>query len=187
MLSPTRRTPGTVLARTAIGLVAAVLTVQAGCESSDRDTISTQERAERFKPANDAYGTLGYRHIWTGFPTITSDATIKSLDIFDDVLTVQESAGWLSILETSSGLVRWSDQLGNPNTKFLGVGRDDRRILCFTETETSFHDIDTGTLVGKQRMEKVANTKPEMVDDLLVYGTAGGEIFGAVKLAGFRA
>lgn len=187
MLRSTRRTAGTVYARAAIGLIAAVLSVQAGCESNDRATISTQERVDRFRPATSEYSTLGYRHVWTGFPTITAGATIESVDIFDDVLAVQESAGWLSIMETSSGLVRWSDQLGNSLTKSLGVSRDDRRIMCSTETEIFFLDIDTGTLVGKQRLEKVGNTKPELVDNLVVYGAAGGAIFGSVKLEGYRA
>ncbi len=186
MLSRTCKTARTVVARTAIGLMAAVFALQAGCETPS-DTVSTLERAASFKAANDAYTALGYRHVWTGFPTMTVGATVDTVDVLGDVVAVQESSGVLSILETNSGLVRWSDQLGNAITKFLGVLRDDRRIVCVSETEAFYLDVDAGTLVGKQTLEKVGNTKPEIVGDLLVYGTSGGEIFGLVKIAGFRA
>jgi outer membrane protein assembly factor BamB len=186
MRSPTRATAGTVLA---LGAAAAFLGAT-GCASSGSDAgrvVSAKERNERFTPATDAYTKLGYRHVWTGFPTISAGARVESLDVFDNIVAVQESAGVLSVLEADSGVTRWSDQLGNPLTKFLGVERDDGRLICTSETEAYFLDLDTGTLVGKQRLEKVGNTKPELVGDLLVYATSSGEIFGQMKGQGFRA
>lgn len=183
MLSRTCRTAGIVAgALTVIGLVAS-----AGCSDSERDIVSSHERAARFKPANEAYTKLGYRHIWTGFPTMAAGATVARLDVLGDVVTAQDTAGVLSVLEEGSGLPRWSDQLGNPLTKFLGVARTDKTIVCSSEVEAHLLDIDTGTLVGKQRMDRVANTNPAIVGNLLVYGTATGEIVGQLMPAGFRA
>ena len=180
----------TPLAVAAWALIAAGAAGLAGCATTGTAEggaiVSAKERNARFTPATEAYSTLGYRHTWTGFPTMTAGARVSSLDVFEDVVTVVESGGVLSVLEAASGQTRWSDQLGNPLTKFLGVTRDDKQIICTTETDAYFLDIDTGTLVGKDRLLKVGNTPPEQVGNVLVYATAGGEIFGQVKLAGFR-
>src|SRR5262245_8131209 len=134
MLSRLRQLAGPAIARVALGLAPLAIALTAGC-ASDSGTVSAQERAAKFRAENDTYASLGYRHVWTGFPSMTTGATLRSLDAFDDVLTVQDSAGMLSLLEASSGQTRWSDQLGNPLTRFVGVVRDDRRVICASETD----------------------------------------------------
>lgn len=184
MLSRTRWTARTVLAHAAICLVGAVLAVQTGCETTSNRSLN---RNESFKPANEAYATLGYRHVWAGFPAMSPGAQITLVEILDDVICVQNSNAVLSVLETSGGTTRWSDQLGDSLTKFVGLARDNRNIVCSSETEAFFLDVDTGTLLNKQRFNRVANTSPEIVNDLLVYGTARGQVFGDVQVQGFRA
>jgi hypothetical protein len=189
MRSATRTTASTILALSAVGLVGAALAPLQGCSSDAGGTrlVSAADRNKAFTPETDAYTKLGYRHAWTGFPTLSAGASLKSVDVLDDVIAVQDSAGVLSILEANSGIGRWNDQLGNRLTKFLGVIRAGNRIICTSETEAYFLDVDTGTLVNKQRLEKVGTTRPEIVNDLLVYGTSAGEVYGQVLGQGFRA
>ncbi len=158
----------------------------AGSCGSEPMGNSPEERAARFKPANDAYTALGYRHVWTGFPRMAPDSHVVFLDVFGDIVVVQESTSTVSVLEASSGINRWADQLANPLTKFVGTVRDDKHLIVSSESEAFFLDVDTGTLVGKQHLDKVANTRPVQRGNLLIYGTSGGEIYAQLKLQGFR-
>lgn len=185
MLSRNSKTVRTMLALvTACGLGGGLV---AGCASDDGRGMSASERAARFKPANEAYSTIGYRHVWTGFATMAPGSTVRALDVLGDLVVVRDSSSTVSVIETTSGLTRWSDQLGNPLTKFVGTLRREREVLVSSETEVFGLDVDTGTLINKQRLGKVSNTRPEMVGDLLVYGTADGEIFAQMQPYGFRA
>jgi len=165
-----------------IGSVAGMI----GCTSKGPQYVSPLERAKAFEPEREAYAKLGYRHEWTGFPTMTAGGKVKFFDVLGDVVVVQESASVLSVIEAGNGASRWSDQVANPLTKFVGNIRDDKRIICCSESEAYFFDVETGALVDKKHLDKVVNTRPVIVGENLVFGTSLGEIFGQLKAVGFR-
>ncbi|MGE3108662.1 MAG: PQQ-binding-like beta-propeller repeat protein [Phycisphaerales bacterium] len=167
-----------------LGVLAAGIT--GGCASKGPTYVPPLARAEQFKPERDAYSRLGYRHEWTGFPTMTAGGRVNFFDVLGDVVVVQESTNTLSVLEAGNGASRWFDQVAGPLVKFVGNIRDDKTLLCTSESEVYFFDLETGNLVNKQKLDKVANTRPVVVQDRLVFGTASGEIFGQLKAGGFR-
>ncbi len=158
----------------------------AGCSSTQTRYVPPLERAQAFEPQRDAYSNLGYRHEWTGFPTMTTGGQIEFFDILGDVLVVQETSSTVSVLEAGSGSLRWFDQVASPLTKFVGNLRDDKRLLCTSESEVYFFDLETGNITEKQALDKVVNTRPAIVGDRLVVGTSVGEVFGQLKTGGFR-
>lgn len=168
-----------------VGAAAGLCTL-GGCASKGPEYVSPLDRAKAFEPEREAYAKLGYRHEWTGFPTMTAGGRVKFFDVLGDVVVVQESASVLSVLEANNGSSRWSDQVANPLTKFVGNIRDDKRIICCSESEAYFFDIETGAIVDKKHLDKVVNTRPVIVNNNLIFGTSLGEIFGQLKSVGFR-
>ena len=158
-----------------------------GCESAPKVEPSTPEaRAATVPVHTEEYAKLGYRIDWRGFPTVFPGETVRFFNVSGDVVMVQDTAGVLSIIEDRNGERRWSDQPAHRLTKFTGNIRDNNRIICSSESEAYFFDIETGNLVDKQRLEKVVNTRPVKVGDVLVYGCSDGQVLGHLTLNGFR-
>jgi len=175
------------VARIVVGaLVGAAGLLGQACSSDGPLYVTPIQRAEAFKFDRDAYTRLGYRQEWTGFPTLTRGAHVTSMDILGDVVVVQESSNLLSVLEAGNGATRWFEQVANPLTRFVGNTRDGSRILSCSESEAFFFDVDTGTLVDKHSLDKLVNTRPVLVGDTMVFGTAAGEIYAQNKTVGFR-
>jgi outer membrane protein assembly factor BamB len=174
------------LSRVLILPLVAAATLLSGCAGRSK-VLSPAERSAQFKINRDAYATLGYRHDWNGFPEMSRGGRVREFDIFGDVVVVQESSGILSVLEAASGERRWSEPLGNPLTRFVGSVRDGNRLICCSQSDAFYLDLDTGTLVNKHALDLVVNTRPTLVGNLLVFGTASGEILGQLKGQGFRA
>ncbi|HMN40331.1 MAG TPA: PQQ-binding-like beta-propeller repeat protein [Phycisphaerales bacterium] len=162
----------------------------AGCSADGPARPQPQSATERAKSTPillDDYAKLGYRLEWRGFPTMLPGEHITQFEIFDDIVVAQESAGVVSVLESRSGTARWSDQVAGRLTKFVGILRNDDRLLVSSESEIYFYDIATGTLKNKQQLQQVVNTRPARVGDILVYGCANGQVLGHLLLNGFRA
>jgi outer membrane protein assembly factor BamB len=108
------------------------------------------------------------------------------MQVLGDVLAVQETGATVSVLETRSGERRWTDPVANPLTRFVGLNRDGKRLIVSSQSQAYFYDVDTGALLTKQNFEMVVNTRPVQVGEILVYGTATGQVLGHLMLNGFR-
>lgn len=87
---------------------------------------------------HDKWATLGYRLDWNGFPFAASTRMpeIKRLVAFDDAVIAQERNSTVALMDASTGATRWSSQLGNDLTKFVGISRDSaRNVLVSSESE----------------------------------------------------
>lgn len=171
---------------TMAGLLLTLAAALAGCESGQSAPASPEQRAAAVPVHTEQYAKLGYRIDWRGFPSLFSGSQLKFFNVAGDVILAQDSSGVLSILEDRSGERRWSDQPAQALTKFTGNIRDDNRIICSSEAEAFVFDIETGNLLDKQRLEKVVNTRPAKVGDILVYGCSDGQVLGHLTLNGFR-
>jgi len=171
---------------TVAGLLLTLSGALAGCENGQSGLSSPEQRAAAVPVHTEQYAKLGYRVDWRGFPTLFTGSRLKFFDVADDVVLAQDSAGVLSVLEDRSGERRWSDQPSQALTKFTGNIRDGNRIICSSEAEVFFFDIETGNLLDKQRLQKVVNTRPAKIGDILVYGCSDGQVLGHLTLNGFR-
>lgn len=173
----------------AAACAAAVLIASTGlvaCESDTGKAMTPEERAAATPLQYDAYSTLGYRVEWRGFPAVSPGQHIARMRPLGDVLAVQESGATVSVLEARSGERRWTDPVGNPLSRFVGLNRDGKRLIVSGQSQAYFYDIDTGALLAKQDFEMVVNTRPVQVGEILVYGTASGQVLGHLLLNGFR-
>lgn len=150
--------------------------------SSARTFSSAAARAEAFPIDAAAWARLGYRWDWTGFPTLGPGETLERVDVYPDIIVAQETGSGVSVLEAANGSQRWSSTLTSPLTKFVGNVRyaDPAAgdvLLASSESEVFWLAVATGTLVNRQPLDKVVNTRPLIVGDTAVYGTPSGEIF----------
>lgn len=164
----------------------AFLASLAGCASNGVATPSSagpsDARAAAFPIDAAAWSKLGYKWDWTGFPFVSSRGHIADISVYPDVVVTQESGSAVSVLEASNGSQRWSNALANPLTRFVGTQRfnDARRgdvLLTSSQSEVYILALQTGTLLDRQALDKVVNTKPLVSGDRLIYGTPVGEIF----------
>lgn len=186
-------------ARWAFGVVFGVvsgasLALVAGCVSEAKDPKNDPKavRAE-LTPAtieHDKWSELGYRLDWNGFPfaATTKLPEITRLVPFDDAVLAQERDSTVALLETSTGKTRWSNQLGNDNTKFVGINRDSSgNVLVSSESELFTLNTQAGTLERRERFARVVNTKPVIVGNVAVYGTSVGEVLAQFVGRNFKA
>ena len=157
------------IAAVVLSIVAAILTT--GCAGPDRGPKSQVDY--------DAWAAIGYRLAWEGYPEMgRPNGRVKFFDLFDDVVVVHDTTNIVSVLEAESGVRRWSDKPGANLTKFVGNARWGNRLYVSSESEVFIYDVETSTLVDKQQLARVVNTRPIIAGDVLVYGTSGGFVLG---------
>ncbi len=176
---------GRVLTIAAASLLAGAAGVGLGGCGSSR-ALTPQQRAEKMPPQYEAFDTLGYRLAWRGFADVLPGETVERVDVLGDVLVVQDTGSVVSVLEPSSGVRRWSDQVAGRLTKFLGNVRIGNDLLVSAESELFIFDLPSSTLKDKQPLDRVVDTRPAVVGDILVYGTISGEILAHNQRTGFR-
>ncbi|MGD9689104.1 MAG: PQQ-binding-like beta-propeller repeat protein [Phycisphaerales bacterium] len=135
---------------------------------------------------HDAWSRLGYRLVWTGYATVSPSDRVTALELFDDGILVQDSSSVITDLSPVSGEIKWATPVASPLTRFVGMTRHGKQYVVCSESEAFFVAADSGTLLAKQRFDRVVNTSPVNTGALLVMGTSGGEVIGHL-LSGFKA
>ncbi|MBM4107650.1 MAG: hypothetical protein FJ255_02380 [Phycisphaerae bacterium] len=138
--------------------------------------MTADDRAAEFQIDEGGFASLGYRLDWRGFPPVERGGRIESILTSPDAIVVHESGNATSVLEPTTGAVRWSNALSNTLTRFVGLARRDGVVLSTSESEIFQLAVATGELVGRQPLERVVNTPPLLLGDLLIFGTARGEV-----------
>ena len=134
----------------------------------------------------DAYAKLGYRLKWTGYASVADKGRLHTFEQLGDLIVAQDTQNVVSAISPTSGELKWVVPLASPLTKFVGATRDRNTILISSESELFFLDVDGGTLLTKQKLDRVVSTKAVGVGPILVYGTSVGEVLGHL-LNGFKA
>lgn len=152
-----------------------------GCEGLPSTTVSPgaspERRAASWTVDHAAYGELGYRLDWRGFPAVTSGAdTVTQVAIEDDMILVMDRSSIVSALDPKDGSNLWRNELANVLTRFNGLGATDGMVIAFGQSDIYVVDPANGTLVDRQELGRVANTAPLILGDAVVYGTSRGEL-----------
>lgn len=147
---------------------------------------NADRRAAQVPTFDDEFAKLGYRRQWRGFPTLLPGGTIREFEILGDAVAAQDTKSLVTVLEASSGAQRWSDEAGGELTKFVGMVRLGNRLVVSTESQVLSYDAVTGNILDKQRIDRVVNTRPAVVGEILAYGTNNGEVIGHLARSGYR-
>lgn len=135
----------------------------------------------------EAWKRLGYRLEWKSQPILQGNSRVRFFDVFDGEVVVHDTGNIISVMEKTTGAVRWSDKLGESIVRYVGnVKLDESRILASSETEARILDARTGELLDRQRLAVLANTKPKVVGNIAVYGCTTGEVLGHNLVSGYK-
>lgn len=160
----------------------------AGCsstQSSDRNEDIDAETGEiASSPAratwdinHEAWAELGFQWEWTGYPPLARGAVIEHATAYDDLLTFVGSGSTLSVLESSTGKVRWSRQIDRPTTRFVEPVRRDETLFAASDTDLWEINLKNGNTMDRDSLGSLVNTSPLLVDNLAIFGTLSGELF----------
>ena len=177
---------------TAIAASTMAATIMQGCgglpRSRSQRPVSVERRAKAFEIDHESWAQLGYALDWRGFPRVGGGESVTFLNVYDDIVAVQESGSYLTVLEAATGQTRWSEELANRLTRFVGLTRlDQGTLLSCAEGEAYFIHMDTGAMLRRQRFEKVATTAPVITGNYIIFGTGGGELMAHSMSTGFKA
>ena len=185
---PARRSRARLFSPVAGAVLLSLVSVAGGCETDGQPAAATspEARAASVPVHTSEYATLGYRIEWRGFPTMFAGERVRFAEVLGDLVMVQDTAGVVSAIEVRSGERRWSDQPAQRLTKYTGMTRDGNRVIVASESEVFFYDSETGNLLDKQRLERVVNTRPMKIGEVLVFGCSDGQVLGHLTVNGFR-
>jgi outer membrane protein assembly factor BamB len=151
--------------------------------TSSAGRLPETKRLERF----DAFSALGYRPEWIGYPVLPRGRTIHFVDAYPDIVVVQESGNSITVMDAATGANRWTSNMGSDLTRFVGnVRRGTGEIICSSESEAYILEAATGEIRERQRLGFIVNTKPVLMQNVLIYGCPGGEVLGHALGSGYK-
>jgi outer membrane protein assembly factor BamB len=157
--------------------------VQSTAAPTDADGNPIARTANSF----DAFSALGYRPEWIGYPVMPRGRKVQFFDPFDDIVIVQEAGNVLTVMDAATGANRWTLNMGSTLAKFVGSIRDDKGdILCSSENEVLTLDPATGVIKARQKLGQIANTRPALIGDLLIYGGPSGDVLAHSLTSGYK-
>ncbi len=125
---------------------------------------------------HDAWQDLGYRWEWNARPPMVAGAQMEYAQAYDDVIVVQDTGSLVSVIESSTGKVRWFKQVRDTVTRFVGNTRQGDSLYVANETELFELAIQTGNTLDRTELNTIATTRPVMFDDMAVFGNASGRL-----------
>lgn len=173
---PTRRpTAPAMRALSVLALFGAVAMLPA-CSSGSPPPRGGTRLPEPKQIDFDAWASVGYRWEWTSSPPLTARGQVQFVDAFPDLLVVQDTGAMVSVLEAATGRVRWSKQVAETNTRFLGNTRRGTSVVVTNETELFEFDLQSGNTLDRTPVRGIATTRPVFFGPLAVLGTGEGRL-----------
>jgi len=118
---------------------------------------------------------LGYRVDWR---SSTGADTVTNVVVQDDAALVLDDRNFLSRLRVDDGSRIWRSPVADPIDRILGINDvpDYDRVYLTAGGSLLELERSTGGVVGRQKLEKIANTQPVRLGQYLVYGSRNGQV-----------
>lgn len=193
-LNSTTRSTRTMTARMLALVTLGLAQTLAGCTSEPvvfgppggESARTPEQRRKDFPISHDAWAKLNYRQDWVGYPQVAPGQSISHIVPFDDIVLVQESGSTLSALKAAGGSTLWANQLADPLHKFLGLARASGatgKVYNVSSSELFVLDSSTGALIERQRLSKLATSRPVLVaPDVVVVGTGSNQVMAHMSV-----
>jgi outer membrane protein assembly factor BamB len=126
---------------------------------------------------NDAnFLELGYKRDWTAFPFIGNGQRLQMIQPAGDLVLALETGSTVSAIETSNGGIRWANELTNPLTRFVGLGRAGDAIQVSADNELWELAATGGSILKRQAFGRIVNTPAIVAGGSLIYGATTGHV-----------
>jgi len=127
---------------------------------------------------HDAFREMGYRWDWSGFPPLQKNAELAHAQAHHDVIITLGSGATLSVMDARTGKIKWSKQVDRPITSFFEPVRFGETLYVSSETNLYEINLKNGNTIDEDRLGTIVSTAPAIIDNIAVFGTTAGELFG---------
>jgi outer membrane protein assembly factor BamB len=93
-----------------------------------------------------------------------------------DLVLALETGSTVSAIETSNGGIRWANELTNPLTRFVGLGRAGDAIQVSADNELWELAATGGSILKRQAFGRIVNTPAIVAGGSLIYGATTGHV-----------
>lgn len=164
----------------ALGAILISASVLAACSSSTSTTrdpdANTNAATPEWSIDHGAWKSLGYRWEWTGYPILGDRAFLTDMIAYDDAIITLASDTSVSVLEPSTGKVRWAKTLDRPTTQLFAPDRVGNTLFLPSDTELYELDLTTGNTLDRDAVGAIINTSPLVMGNLAFMGTTRNEL-----------
>jgi outer membrane protein assembly factor BamB len=102
------------------------------------------------------------------------------------LLFIHDDRNVLTARDAGTGRIRWSVSMGSELARIVGVELVGGRVYSFSTADVQILDVDSGSLVDRQKLEVLVNTEPLNDWPLFVFGTVTGEVLAHDGSIGFK-
>ncbi len=172
-------------------LVTGVLSFSSGCDSSQGPSaiVISPAAIQSPTPSNsslqssyivdpEAARLMRYRIDWQSDSLTTSGSHLEQMVVHGDSVFGLDDKNFLTRLRAEDGDRVWRVAVSSPLSEIIGLTYlpDRNQIYLTTGSELLVHDTVTGALVGKQKLDTIANTTPVPYDQYMIYGSRNGQV-----------
>jgi outer membrane protein assembly factor BamB len=125
-----------------------------------------------------AFKELGFQWDWSGYPPMQKKAGLVHTTAYHDVVIAQGSGATISVLDATTGKVSWSKQIDRPTTHFFEPVRFGDTLYIASETDLYELNLTTGNTLDQDSLHTIVSTPPAIINNIAVFGTSTGELFG---------
>ena len=180
------------------GLLTFVSFVLTGCQTGG--TVSTSGSSNAPSPGSSAstlqqatdtvdhaaYAALGYRLNWRGYALMGKRGRVRFFNVFDDGVVVHSDSNIVTLLQPSTGAIRWSRQIGQSIDHFVGETTHNGQLFVASDNELFMLDLNTGETQDKDDLALVVSTPPTVIDPLVIFGAGNGQTLAHNLETGFK-
>ncbi|MCE9554437.1 MAG: PQQ-binding-like beta-propeller repeat protein [Planctomycetes bacterium] len=116
------------------------------------------------------------RSWWRQAPVDTTQDEVENLTLHGDTLYVQTKRGTISALDSETGHVRWTLQIGSPDLVTTAVGANDKYAAVANGTKLYVLAHDDGKIVLERRLKNVPGAGPALSGTHVFTPTTNGSI-----------
>ena len=137
---------------------------------------SAQLSESRLIPESTARRHGMVRSWWRQAPVDTTQDEVENLTLHGDTLYVQTKRGTISALDSETGHVRWTRQIGSPDMVTTAVGANDRYAAVANGTKLYVLAHDDGKITFERRLRNVQGAGPALSGTRVFVPTTNGLI-----------
>lgn len=139
--------------------------------AADSDAVREVER--RYVVGPLASRPLGYRVDWQ---SSEAGSDLRVFEFAGDSVYVLDNRNFLTRLERNTGRRIWRVPVAEPVQEVISVTAISDRVYLSSGGRMIVLDNDTGSQIGLQRLQSIANTGSEHLGQFLIYGGRNGQL-----------
>ncbi|MEM9913370.1 MAG: PQQ-binding-like beta-propeller repeat protein [Planctomycetota bacterium] len=165
--------------------------VMVGCTSAKKTDNGLVPPGAEFRtglPFEPGYAQqFGYAHRWARSIKLGDGQSVFAVEIVDDlIITVERPTNIITALNLKDGSLAWKSLIGEPLENFFGPVGDDEYIYVSSNRRMFKLLRRNGQTDGVYELPLPVTMTPLLVDNIAVFGSVNGKVYGFDVEEGYR-